>query len=324
MAKSRAIEDALAELAAVRADPAAGDAAAALRRALKGKSSHVAAKAARLAGELELPALVPDLLAAFDKLMVDAVKSDPGCAAKHAIADALYRLGACEAGVFLRGIRHRQMEPVWGGRTDTATALRGVCALGLVRMNYREVLSELADLLADPEAPARADAARALAYSENELGAPLLRLKALLGDDDPSVVAECLTALLRLAPAASLPFVAQFLDRADAAQQEAAALALGGSRLPEAFDTLRQWWERTLKPDLRRTALLAIAMLRRDEGIDFLLAQVAGDSGPSARDAVAALSLYRHDDSVAQRVRDAAAQSAIDLRQVLAETFDSD
>ena len=48
---------------------------------------------------------------------------------------------------------------------DTAAELRGVCALGLVRMGYRDVLVELADLLMDPEAQARMMAARSLAHA---------------------------------------------------------------------------------------------------------------------------------------------------------------
>ena len=323
-AKSRSLEDTLALLHELRSDPLGNTSIETLRQVLAGKQSHAIASAAKIAGESEIIALVADLVAAFDRLMLNPAKSDPGCRAKAEIADALYRIGTDEVALFLRGVRHVQMEPVWGGRADTAIALRGVCALGLVRMHYPDVLSELADLLADPEAPARVAAARAIAYSENDNGVPLLRLKVLVGDVEPEVISECLAGLLKMAPSASLAFVARRLDAEPPAIREAAALALGGSRLREAFSVLRDWWQRTSESDLRRTALLAIAMLKHDEAIEFLLSLVATADGPTARQAIAALALYRHDGTLRQRVEYAVTQrSDVALQPAFAESFDS-
>ena len=322
MPKSRKLEDTLAALHRLRDDPTAEAAIAQLRQTLAGKNSHAIAKAAKITGEFEIAALTPDLAAAFERLMVNPAKSDPNCSAKTAVADALYRIGQADETVFLRGIRHRQMEPVYGGRVDTATELRAVCALGLVRMNYPDALLELADLLADPEPRVRAAAAQAIAYHGSDHGVPLLRLKVLSGDDDASVVSECLAALLRLAPASSLPFAARLLDAADPATSEAAALALGGSRLPDAFEVLREWWARTADGSLRRTALVAIAMLRRDQPLDFLRSLIAAAEGPTARDAIAALGMYRHDDAIRQRVQECVERRTdIDLRAAFAGAF---
>lgn len=322
MPKSRALEDTLAELNRLRDDPTSAAALAQLRRVLAGKSSHAAAKAAQIAGEFEMSALVPDLVAAFERLMGNAVKADPNCHAKAAIADALYRIGHDDESVFLRGIRHRQMEPVYGGRVDTAIDLRAACALGLARMNYPDVLVELADLLADPESRVRAAAAQAIAYYGSEHGVPLLRLKVLSGDDDSTVILECLAGLLRLAPASSLVFAGRLLDAPDTSVSETAALALGGSRLPDAFDVLRQWWERTAAVASRRTALLAIAMLRRDQPLAFLLALIKEADGPTAREAIAALGMYRHDDAVRQRVQECIDhRKDVDLRAAFAAVF---
>ncbi len=322
MAKSRGLEDTLAALHQLRSDPLTDQAIAKLREVLAGKSAHAAAKAGQICGEFEIGQLTPQLVAAFGRFMINPSKTDAGCGAKAAIAEALYRIGYDEAGVFLQGIHHVQMEPVYGGKVDTASALRAACAMGLVRMGYPDVLSELADLLADPEPPARVAAARAIAYSENGNGAPLLHLKVLSGDAEPAVVSECLTALLQLAPAASVPFVGRRLDASDTAMREAAALALGGSRLPDAFDVLRQWWERTPEPSLRRTGLLAIAMLRQDRAIEFLLSLIAEGIGPTARDAISALGLYRHDDAVCRRIRRAAEERTdIDLREAVAKAL---
>ena len=322
MPKSHTLEDTLAALNRLRDDPTSDAALAQLRQVLNGKSSHATAKAAQIAGESEISALAPDLVAAFEQFMVNPVKSDPNCRAKAAIADALYRIGARRETVFLRGIRHRQMEPVYGGRVDTAIDLRAACALGLVRMNHPDALVELADLLADPESRVRAAAAQAIAYYGSDQGVPLLRLKVLSGDDDATVISECLAALLRLAPASSLPFAARLLDAPEPSISEAAALALGGSRLPEAFDVLRQWWDRIADVALRRTALLAIAMLRRDQPLDFLISLIKEANGPTAREAIAALAMYRHDDTVRQRVEECVDQRKdVDLRKAFAEAF---
>jgi HEAT repeat protein len=322
VARNAALEAALAQLAEARRDPTSAESLALLRKILAGKSSHAAAKAAAIAAEFELEALVPELCKAFERFLAQPVKGDPGCAAKAAIADALYRIGAVEPALYRRGIRHVQMEPVWGGKADTATALRGTCALAMVRVHDPDYLLEIAELLADREAPARKMAATALAYSENPAAAPLLRLKALVGDEDPQVLNECLLALLAIAPRASLEFVAAFLDREQPEVAEAAALALGGSRAHEALPILTAWWERTFDPTLRRTALLAIAMLKSDTAMQVLLTHVADGAPPHARDAMHALAIYRHDPRLRAQVEAALARrSDRSLRAVFDETF---
>lgn len=305
MARPKALENTLEQLAKLRGEPATPDSLKLLRKVLSGRSSYAAGKAAEITGDLELDALTPDLVVAFNRFMIKAEKSDPGCAAKSAIADALYRIGAAETETYLLGIHHVQMEPVWGGRADTATALRGTCALALVRVHYQDYLCELAELLADREAPARRMSAQALAYSDNVNALPLLRFKALVGDEEPQVVGECLLGMLRIAPAVSLDFVARFLDRPEEEVAEAAALALGGSRLEAAFPVLKEWWERRFDPTLRRSALLAIAMLKQDVAIDYLLSVVAEAAPPHGRDALQALAVYRHDPKLARRVDEA-------------------
>jgi len=315
------LEDVLAALRAARADPTSDSSLAEIRKGLGSKHNLAVAKAAAIVGEHELSGFTADLIAAFDRLMADP-GSDKGCAAKAAIAEALYRLGHDDPAVFLRGIRHVQMEPVFGGRVDTAIDLRGACALGLVRMGYRHALVELADLLADREAPARISAARAIAYRGGEDGAPLLRLRALVGDPEPQVVAECLTALLRIAPRQSLAFVTSFLEAKDEALAEGAALALGGARLPEAFPLLREWAERAIGAGPRRAALLALATLRREEAFEYLLALVRDGSPPMAAEAITALGIYKEDDAIRRRAAEAAAtRDEPHIKEALARAF---
>ena len=322
-ARRKQLEAELAELARWRADASSAAAQRALRAALGGRSSHLAAAAAEIAAAHELGDLNDALVAAFERLLVEPLKTDPGCAGKAAIADALYRIGAPEVTVYLRGIHHVQMEPVWGGKADTAVGLRSTCGLALVRIHYHDYLNELAELLADAEAPARRVAAQALAYSESSAATPLLRLKALSGDADPQVLGECLLALLRIAPAESLAFVARFLDRPDIEVADAAALALGSSRAAGALPILTDWWERTLNAERRRSALLAIALLKHDAALAYLVAHVADSAPPHARDAIAALAVYRHDPRVREQVLAAVeARADAGLRRAFDEAWD--
>lgn len=305
MARRQKLDDALAALAKVRDDPGSAESLSALRGALASRSSFAVAKAAKLAGELELSAVTADLVTAFER-MLGGGPADPGCTAKTAVADALYRLGHDAPGVFLRGIRHVQMEPVFGGRVDTAVDLRGACALGLVRIGYRDSLVELADLLADREPPARISAARALAYRGGDEAVPLLRLRVLAGDE-PAVIGECLAALLRISGRGALPFAAGFLDSRQEEVAEAAALALGASRLEEAFADLRDWAERVVSPVLRRAGLVALATLRRDAALEYLFGLVEKGEPTTAAQAVEALGMYKGEQAVEDRLRGAAA-----------------
>jgi HEAT repeat protein len=309
MTKQRSLTSQLAALDALRAAPVTEDTVAQVRDALTRANNHIVATAAQIAGEAELAELEPDLTRAFERLMRNPVKTDPGCAAKIALIEALTQLDGAAEDVYLRGIRYRQMEPTWGGQEDTAAALRGACALGLVRARYRHAPRELATLLADPEADARIAAARALAYVNEMAGAPLLRYKALIGDAHAQVLHECFLSLLKLDAASALDFVAEFLDHDDPAIAEAAALALGAARCDGAFDVLWAAWERTFDAELRRTLLLALATLRQERAIEALIGLVRDGARPHAEAALEALSMYRRDagvwESVMQAVQDA-------------------
>ncbi len=314
MAKSRKLEETLALLTAVRRDPTLEKAIVTLQQVLNSKFAIAVSQSAKIIGEAELYELMPALVAAFDRFMVNPAETDQSCQAKFRIAEALYRLNYSNEDLFLQGVRHVQMEGVWGGKQDTAANLRGICALGLVRMNYPHVWSELADLLADPEMEARVAAARAIAYTEADQGVPLLRLRVQIGDQPP-VISECLLGLLTLAPERSLPLVTRLLYAhksspllEDTEIAEVAALALGETRLPQAFPILQTWWHQAKNAELRKTGLLAIAMLRQDEPLDFLLSLITDGRIPDAKEAIAALSIYRQDQDLWQRVSEAIGQ----------------
>jgi hypothetical protein len=91
-----------------------------LRTALEQRNNFVVGKAAHLIREFQLPQLTPELLIAFDRFFENPAKTDPQCWAKNALSRALAAFEHQDAAVFLRGMRHIQLEPVWGGTSDTA------------------------------------------------------------------------------------------------------------------------------------------------------------------------------------------------------------
>jgi alkylhydroperoxidase/carboxymuconolactone decarboxylase family protein YurZ len=302
MARQPLTEDALAAIHAIRQSPEKHDLKRDLPPFLRHKSNHVVAAAAVTVERLEVGALAPDLVEAFERLMREPAKLDPGCKALIAIAQALVQMDDPAAKVYFAGIRHVQMEGSFGPPVDAAAPLRGLCARGLARMGHPDALLECVTLLADREVPARAGAIRAIGDAGRQEGVLLLRLKALLGDREDEIVAECFNALLRLDPAGSVGFVAQFLHSRAGGIGEQAALALGESRLAAAFDVLREAWERGGAAEQRRTLLVAIAMLRIDPALEFLLERLSAESGPVAADALAGLAFYARDQAVLARV----------------------
>ena len=302
MPKVLVTEDALAAIHAVRQSPEKYDLERDLAPFLRHKSNHAIAAAAATAEHLEAGALAPELVLAFEKLMRDPAKLDPGCKATIAIVQALIQLEDPAAKVYFAGVRHVQLEGSYGPKVDAAAPLRGLCARGLARMGHPDALLECVTLLADREVSARAGAIRAIADSGRPDGVLLLRLKALHGNKEVEIAGECFGALLSLDPAGSVAFVAKFLHSSIEGVGEQAALALGESHLPAAFEALREAWERGVAAEQRRTLLVAIAMLRIDEALEFLLGRLADESSPVAADALAGLAFYARDEAVLTRV----------------------
>jgi hypothetical protein len=317
--KRRPLEETLQALRRARESPQAEESRRELRRVLQGEGGHAVARAAAIVGELGLEALVPDLVAAYPRFFEGLPRADPGCTAKTAIVEALRRLEHDDPALYRRGAGHVQREPVYGGHVDTAVDLRGASALALAETAHADVLVDLANLLADPEPPVRISAARALAVHGRGTGIPLLHLKALAGDAEPRVVSECLLALLRLDASGEMPFVASFLEKDDG-DAEAAAVALGESRLAEALPVLRAWVEPARRRGLGRVVLFAIAALRRDEAIDLLLSLARDEEPPTARDALAALASTGSGEALRERA-EAAVAGRPELSDALSRAF---
>jgi hypothetical protein len=264
---------------------------------------RVVAKAARLAENALLYELVPALVAAFGRFLHKPLKTDPNCLAKKAIARALVALDCADTEFFSSGLRYRQLEPVWGGTTDTAVDVRVSCAMGLVASGYPRALVELTALLNDAQAEARAGAVRAIACGNPREAELLLRCKALAGDSEPRVLADCFAGLLLVAPEESLAFVAGYLQHADEAVRELAALALGESRHDGVLAHLKEAWNGVLLSEtFRRTLLRAAAAHRSEAAVDWLLEIVAEARPAIVLEVIEALALYKHNAKLAQRL----------------------
>ena len=300
MAKSASVEDRLAELAALGKSPDTPEARTQLRKHLAGKVNVVVARAAGIVAHIEGSEFIDDLTAAFNRFMTDPAKTDKGCAAKNAVVKALLAADCDDEELFRNGIRHVQLEPTWGGRADTAGQLRALCGLGLVQVGSPDAMNELAALLADKEADARIGAASALAHC-GPTASPLLRFKVLTGDEEPAVLAECLTGLMTLSPSGSFEFVASFVDQRHPALYEHAALALSESRLPGVFDLLKEKWTATFDREFKKTLLLPIALTRSQEARDLLISVLETGEVGMATAAIGALRIYREDATLRNR-----------------------
>jgi hypothetical protein len=273
-----------------------------LKLHLSNRSNLVIAKAAQIARERGTTGLLQDLTGAFQKLMKDPQRLDKRCAALTEIALTLYEMDYQDSDAYLKGMRHVQMEGSFGPPIDVAAALRGICAQGLVRTAYPGALAEVVALLVDPWVPARVGAVRALATNGGEAGALVLRLKALMGDADVDVTAECFSGLLAGGQDSSLEFVAKYIDADDTEISEAAILALGGSRLPKAIDVLKDKLERTVQRPLRKTLLLALATSRDEGAINFLISLIESARADAASDVISALALHKNSERVRHEV----------------------
>jgi HEAT repeat protein len=302
------VEQALDRLTVLKNEAGGPPVVAELKVFLKNRSNFVVAKAAKVACQARATELVPELMAAFHRFMENPSKLDKGCAATTEIVGALYELDHVEPEVYLIGIHHVQMEGSFGPPVDAAAKLRAISALALARTRHPAALDEIVSLLVDKWPEARIGAIRAMAVNGGSAGALLIKLKILTGESEPDVLAECFSGLMVAAPERSLPLIAGFIDSEDIAVAEAALLALGSSRLPAALDLLKARWERTVGDPLRKIVLLAIAMIRSDAAIEFLLALLGECTPAVAKDVIAALAFFRNNERVRGQVESVVAR----------------
>lgn len=251
-----------------------------LRKALTHRNNYVVAKAADLVRDFNLAQLIPEMLTAFDRFFENPVKTDPQCWAKNALSRALAALELQDAHVFHRGMRHIQLEPVWGGRSDTAGTLRATCALALVQcrsLTEPDLLAHLVDLLADKDKTVRVEVARAIEQVASPSSALLLRLRAVLGADEPEVLGACYAGVLRIEGVQAIPWVGRFLATSDDSAAEA-ALAIAATHTLEGLNALKAFLVEAKDPWFRSVMLSAIALTRQDAAFEFLLKLVREES----------------------------------------------
>ncbi len=314
MPAKRSVEDQLAVLEGLREGPPEA-ALEPLRKLLAHRNNYVVAKAADLVAKFRLTALVPELLAAFDRFFKDPIETDPQCWAKNSLARTLAALECQDAAVFLRGMRHSQFEPVWGGRSDTAGGLRANCALALVQcrtLPETDLLVYLIELLADKDKSVRGEVVRAIEQVGSPAAALLLRLRAVLGADEPEVLGACYSGILAIEGVTAIPWVARFLAAADDSAAEA-ALAIASTRSPEAFSALRERFLDTRSLDrsgpwFGSVVLSAIALTRQEAALEFLL-ELARKKSPDAEAAAEAIVRSMPSPEVLKRLEELASDN---------------
>lgn len=313
MARSnRKIEEELSHLQQLRlVDEVDATGQARLLAALSSNPMAVV-KAVQVIAEQDLREFAVELVRTFFRLLDADYKADPGCDGKIAILSTLAAWGSCTEPMLLRAVTYVQWEPVWSeeGRVDTAGRLRGMCAHELLRYNHPEAAYLIVKLLEDPTSEARETAVEAAAMLPGREGELLLRHKILTGDSELRVLLAAFSELARLAPQDSFVFFQEFLTgNAHVDVREAAALALGATRQPEALGVLAGCLERCLEPQERALLLQAIAQIRDDASFAYLEDLVARGPAASARAAIEALALWEGDEAREVRLRAAAQKS---------------
>jgi HEAT repeat protein len=301
------VERKLDRLKALRVSGKSDIAVQELRKSLHDKVNVVVAKSADMVGEWQAMTLLPDLLDAFSRLL-DHPEADQQCWGKNALSKSIKNLGYSESALFLRGLKHRQYEAVWGGKVDTAGMLRATCAFAIVQCTdipRHTILVHLVDALGDPDARVRADALRALEQTGGRDVELLLRLKAHAGDTEIRVTGQVFECLLQMEGDSAVPFVAEFFKHSNEEVSDEAALALGASRLQVAVDLLIQKWVESKVKHTQSILLRAISVSRLDSAFDFLIEQIRTSRTAIAEDALRALELHKDSEEIVKRVEDA-------------------
>jgi HEAT repeat protein len=282
-----------------------------LKTTLQGKSHLLVARAAKIAGDYQLAELTSLMRAAFDRFMEKPEKTDKECQAKLAIIKALNALDYRDDALFLRAVRHIQLEPVWGGTVDTAAELRGSAIFGLASNEYEDLYPELVTLIFDPEIVTRQMAVHCLSELRSETAEVMLRMKIRLGDEDDRVLADAFSGLVKVNSQRSIPFIASYLDEDAPALAEMAALALGESQQEAGFKILIQKWEQSAQSAFKKMLLLPIAITRLEAAFDFLIERVIEKEAEDfAIAAIQTLQIYSHHQKVRDRIQQGVARRA--------------
>jgi hypothetical protein len=277
------LKEALQKVSELRGDGSSEKNIATLRTIIKKQAGVVVAKAAEVAAEWNATELAQDLHDAFYRLSENGLEVDPQCWGKTAIVKALYDLAWQNTKLFVDGCKTVQLEPVYGGKGDSATSVRTAAIQVLVQLPVADtltVINVLADLLADESPKVRAEAARSCVYCQPVLVSPLLRLKIRLGDVEPRVLGVCFDTLLIISSdsetvqlvleyATPKPVTKRFSPSHDVVQSEAIA-SLASSGLAEAVNAVTKLYKTLSDAQLKRVLLTALGASSASEAFNFL------------------------------------------------------
>jgi len=290
-----------------------------LRTALRSKRIGEVIQAADLVRRGEHRELAPDLIEAYQRLAANPAKLDPSCSGMEAIVRALDAFEEPAREVYAHAVKHVQMSPLLDDemqQIDLAAGMRRQAILAMVRSGDPRALEAATDLLADPKTVARAGAANALRVIGSEAAVLLLRHCVKRGERKTEVLAECFAAMLDYS-ASNLDLVTGYALGDDEVIASIAALAIADARPAGALDVLRDAFAAHRNPDLRDVLLSAIAGLRTDEAVAFLIEMVGRDS-VTAISALTALHPYGADSSVVTRIE---AEAKANKRPEVLATF---
>jgi HEAT repeat protein len=322
-AKKKLNVDAMIEaVAGATEDPMSAHSDRILREALGHKNWYVVSEAAGAIGKHGLAGFEKELSTVWNRFVNNPAKIDPGCRAKCAALTALDQLESFDPDPFLVAVGYVQMEPVLGGRADTAGNVRQRALYALLRMCHSDALLYAGKLLADTDPHVRMGAAAGLGHYGGPPCAGMLVLKAELGDDDPTVVLEVAQALLAVAPDFGLRLCERWLHDDEPERREAASLAIGQSEQPRGIALLVGMLEDGLDDHDFSIVTRGLGLTRNDDARAALIHVVQHGARSRAETALHALSVHSYDPKLAERVRAAVAKNShAKLKRLAARLF---
>jgi hypothetical protein len=316
------LKEALQKVSTLRAEDVSEKSIATLRKMINKEPGMVVAKTAEVAAEWNAAELAQDLHDAFYRLSEDGLEDDPQCWGKVAIIKALYDLAWQDTKIFVQGCKTIQLEPVYGGKGDSATSVRTAAIQALAQLPAADtltVVNTLADLLADESPKVRAEAARACVYCQPLLVSPLLRLKIRSGDVEPRVLGVCFDTLLIINPESETVQLVlgyatpksitkrfspkDFSPSNDVVQAEAIA-SLASSSLAEAIHAVSNLYPALSDTQLRRVLLTALGGSSATEAFNFLCSIVKEAPVNEAKWGLEALKSKLHDEENRTQIED--------------------
>ncbi len=239
-----------------------------LKIALKDRSSYVLATVAAVLKTDPLEELETEMIDLFQRCSEDGKKHDPGCSIRSHLAIAFGKLKSTSAVELLKkGSRTFQVESI----LDSAGQLRGNCCLALADIASSDGFFDIVNALFDDSPPnssvqfdirSRIAAIHALIRTGRvDAKAPIwIKLKIR---DNPSVLQECMHALVEMGDPNAFEAMYPYLHDRDSALVAAASIQLIRLDRKDAIVLVLEQLE-TLPDELIQAVVIALAGERTD------------------------------------------------------------